>query len=175
MQSIVLGGGCFWCTEAVFLRLKGVHNVQSGYMGGDASTATYANVCTGTTGHIEVIQIDFDESVIRLADLLDVFFVIHDPTTLNRQGNDIGTQYASVIFYDDDTQKQLAQEKINALIIQGTAVVTQLLPRQTFYLAEDYHQNFFANNPTQGYCTFAIPPKLAKLELHFAHLIKNAV
>ncbi len=140
-------------------------------MGGDSTTANYSDVCTGDTGHIEVIKIDFDETIISLSDLLDVFFVIHDPTTLNQQGNDIGTQYASVIFYGDDTQKQLAQAKINALIAQGIHVVTKLLPMQTFYLAESYHQNFFANNPTQGYCNFAIPPKLEKLQRYFGHLV----
>ncbi|MDO4251289.1 MAG: peptide-methionine (S)-S-oxide reductase MsrA [Moraxella sp.] len=171
MQSIVLGGGCFWCTEAVFLTLKGVLGVKSGYMGGSADTANYSDVCTGDTGHIEVIHVEFDDALIGLSDLLDVFFVIHDPTTLNRQGNDIGTQYASVIFYANDTQKQLAQNKINALIAQGIDVVTQLLPIQPFYTAEDYHQNFFANNPTQGYCNIAIPPKLEKLKTQFAHLL----
>lgn len=172
MRTITLGGGCFWCTEAVFLKLKGVGRVISGYMGGEASTANYDSVCTGNTGHVEVIQVEFDENIISLSDILDVFFVIHDPTTLNRQGADVGTQYASVIFYDDENQHQLANSKIQTLIAQGINVITQVIPKQTFYPAEDYHQNFFNNNPTQGYCVLTIPPKWAKLDTYFSHLLK---
>lgn len=167
MQTLLLGGGCFWCTQAVFDTLKGVQTVIAGYAGGDSSTANYQTVCTGNTGHIEVVQVVFDETLIDPTVILDVFFAIHDPTTLNRQGDDIGTQYASVIFYHTDEQKHLSQNKIQALKDEGVAVVTQLLPAPTFYPAEEYHQNFFAKNPTQGYCNFAIPPKLAKLRQYF--------
>lgn len=171
MQSIVLGGGCFWCTESVFLKLKGVQTVTSGYMGGTADTADYETVCTGETGHIEVIKVEFDPTIISLDELLDVFFVIHDPTTLNRQGNDIGTQYASAIFVNDE-QKIIAENKLSELKNKGINAVTKILPLQEFYTAEDYHQNFFNKNPTQPYCNFAIPPKLAKLKEKFSHLIK---
>ncbi|UXZ05827.1 peptide-methionine (S)-S-oxide reductase MsrA [Moraxella nasicaprae] len=172
MAKIVLGGGCFWCTEAVFLQLQGVLSVTSGYMGGEAQTADYESVCTGQTGHIEVILVEFDEQVIDLSTIFSVFFATHDPTTLNRQGNDIGTQYASAIFYFDDEQKHLAQTAIDELKADGVAVVTHLRQAMVFYPAEEYHQNFFAKNPTQGYCNFAIPPKLGKLREKFASLLK---
>lgn len=171
MQTIVLGGGCFWCTESVFQKLKGVHTVTSGYMGGNADTADYESVCTGKTGHIEVIKVDFDSNIITLDELLDVFFVIHDPTTPDRQGNDIGTQYASAIFVND-SQKPIAEQKISELKARNIAAVTHILPLQAFYKAEDYHQNFYATNPAQPYCNFAIPPKLEKLQKHFPHLLK---
>lgn len=171
-QSIILGGGCFWCTESVFLAVRGVTSVVSGYAGGCADTANYDAVCTGNTGHVEVIKVDFDSQLIDLSDILDIFFAIHDPTTLNRQGNDIGTQYASVIFYLHASQAELINQKIHALQSQGIAVITQVRPAPPFYPAEDYHQNFFAKNPTQSYCNFAIPPKLAKLRLNFEHLLK---
>lgn len=162
MQSIVLGGGCFWCTEAVFLRLKGVVAVTSGYMGGSQETADYQSVCTGQTGHVEVIKVDFDPTVIALDVLLSVFFATHDPTTKDRQGNDIGTQYASVVFACEH-QKALVQTKIDALKAQGMAVVTQVRSCMPFYPAETYHQNFDEQNPTQGYCCAVIPPRLQKL------------
>lgn len=171
MQKIVLGGGCFWCVESVFQQLQGVVNVTSGYMGGTAQTADYESVCTGETGHVEVVQVEFDG--VSLADILAVFFATHDPTTLNRQGNDVGTQYASVIFYGDDEQQAVAQAMIDSLKSQGVAVVTRLEPAQVFYPAEEYHQDFYAKNPTQAYCNFAIPPKLAKLREKFAHLLNN--
>lgn len=171
MQTITLGGGCFWCTEAVFQRVKGVQSVISGYAGGQAETANYQAVCGGDTGHIEVIQINFDENIIDLATLLDIFFVIHDPTTQDQQGNDIGRQYASVIFYDNDKQLLIIEQKITELKQQGIKVVTEVYPLPTFYPAENYHQNFYANNPTQGYCNFAIPPKLAKLKTYFSHFM----
>lgn len=167
MTKAILGGGCFWCTEAVFLQLKGVQSVVSGYAGGLAETANYQAVCTGTTDHAEVIQIEFDERVIDFARLLDIFFVIHDPTTLNQQGNDVGSQYRSVIFYVDEQQKLIAEQKIKELKALGIAVVTELSPAPTFYPAESYHQNFYARNPTQGYCNAVIPPKLAKLRHYF--------
>lgn len=171
MQKIVLGGGCFWCVESVFRQLQGVVNVTSGYMGGTAQTADYELVCTGETGHVEVVQVEFDG--VSLDDVLAVFFATHDPTTLNRQGNDVGTQYASVIFYESDEQKTTAAAMIDRLKSQGVAVVTRLEPAQAFYPAEEYHQDFYAKNPTQAYCNFAIPPKLAKLREKFAHLLNN--
>lgn len=168
MQTIILGGGCFWCTEAVFAAVRGVQSVVSGYMGGTADTANYDAVCTGNTAHVEVIEVVFDEGQIDLSVILAIFFATHDPTTFNRQGNDIGTQYASVIFYTDNTQVGIIDNKINELKSMGVPVITQVKPADVFYPAESYHQNFFANNPTQGYCNFVIPPKLAKLRAGFA-------
>lgn len=172
MQTAIFGGGCFWCTEAVFRQLKGVLNVISGYAGGDAQTANYRAVCQGDTHHAEVIKIEFDENIIDFSTLLDVFFATHDPTTLNRQGNDIGTQYRSVIFYLNEQQKNLAQQKINELSAQKS-IVTELVPATEFYSAEEYHQNFFAQNPTQAYCNAVIPAKLDKLRHLFANHIKK--
>ena len=172
MQQALFGGGCFWCTEAVFLQIRGVSKVVSGYAGGHNENPTYEQVCDGNTNHAEVILIDFDESQISFKQLLDVFFATHDPTTLNRQGNDVGTQYRSVIYYLNEEQQQQSQEVIDALKDEGLNVVTELSPAPTFYPAEDYHQNFFAKNPTQGYCNFAIPPKLNKLRAKFVELLK---
>lgn len=172
MQTIVLGSGCFWCTESVFLQIKGVTSVTSGYMGGDSQNANYQAVCTGDTGHIEVIQIVFDNQIIDLATLLTIFFATHDPTTIDRQGNDVGSQYRSAIFYADDTQKNIAENMVKSLQKQGINVVTQIRPSETFYPAESYHQNFFAKNPSQGYCNFVIPPKLAKLRQYFGEYLK---
>lgn len=167
IKTAILGGGCFWCTEAVFLQVNGVHSVMSGYAGGSAETANYSAVCTGETHHAEVIQIQFDEQQIDFARLLDIFFATHDPTTLNRQGNDVGTQYRSVIFYVDEQQKIIAEQKIQQLKQMGIAIVTEVSPAPAFYPAEEYHQNFYARNPTQGYCNAVIPPKLAKLHHTF--------
>ncbi|WP_347454688.1 peptide-methionine (S)-S-oxide reductase MsrA [Acinetobacter thermotolerans] len=172
MQQALFGGGCFWCTEAVFLQIRGVEKVVSGYAGGHIENPSYEQVCDGNTNHAEVILIDFDNSQISFKQLLDVFFATHDPTTLNRQGNDVGTQYRSVIYYFNEEQQQQAQEVIDALKVDGVNVVTELSPAPTFYPAEDYHQNFFAKNPTQGYCNFAIPPKLNKLRSKFVDLLK---
>ncbi|MDH2274157.1 peptide-methionine (S)-S-oxide reductase MsrA [Moraxella porci] len=172
MRSILLGGGCFWCTESVFGALKGVQSVVSGYAGGSADTANYQAVCTGMTGHVEVVQVVYDDQVIDLSQILAVFFATHDPTTPNRQGNDIGTQYASVIFYDNQADQAIAEQLINELIKDGIPVVTRLEMAPQFYPAESYHQNYFANNPTQPYCNFAIPPKLAKLREKFTDLLK---
>ncbi|WP_169392536.1 MULTISPECIES: peptide-methionine (S)-S-oxide reductase MsrA [Psychrobacter] len=163
MQTIILGGGCFWCTESVFLSLKGVDSVVSGYMGGEAATANYQAVCGGDTGHIEVIKVSFDDKVIPLEIILDAFFTTHDPTTKDRQGNDVGSQYRSVVFYTDDDQKPTVDRVINELRDGGVNVVTEVHPASEFYEAEDYHQDFFNKNPAQAYCNFAIPPKLAKL------------
>lgn len=173
MQQALFGGGCFWCTEAVFLQLQGVQKVVSGYAGGQNPNPTYEQVCGGDTNHAEVILIDFDENHITYSQLLEVFFATHDPTTLNRQGNDVGTQYRSVIYYFNDEQKETAQLTIDSLKAEGLNIVTELSPAPTFYPAEEYHQNFFAKNPNQGYCNFAIPPKLNKLQHKFMTLLKT--
>lgn len=173
MQQALFGGGCFWCVEAVFLRLHGVHKVTSGYAGGTTENPSYEQVCTGETNHAEVLLVEYDESRIEYAQLLDVFFATHDPTTLNRQGEDVGTQYRSVIYYYNDAQKQAAEHAIAELKLEGLDIVTELSPVPTFYSAEEYHQNYFEKNPTQGYCNFAIPPKLLKLHSKFAHLLKD--
>jgi peptide-methionine (S)-S-oxide reductase len=175
-EVATLGGGCFWCLEAVFEQLRGVERVESGFAGGSAANPSYQQVCTGTTGHAEVVQITFDPRVISFADLLDVFFDIHDPTTLNRQGADFGTQYRSVIFYHSPEQKRLAEEKIAALNASdawGAPLVTQVVPFETFYRAEDYHQGYFRGNPTQGYCHVVVAPKVAKFRSHFAAKLKS--
>ena len=172
MQQALFGGGCFWCVEAVFLQLQGVEKVTSGYAGGHTLNPSYEDICRGDSGHAEVILIDFDEQQISYSQLLEVFFATHDPTTLNRQGNDVGTQYRSVIYYLDATQQQAATEMIAALQAEAVNVVTELSAAPEFYPAEDYHQNFFAKNPNQGYCNFSIPPKLNKLRSKFQHLLK---
>lgn len=172
MQSIILGGGCFWCTESVFLQVKGVNKVTSGYAGGEAVTANYQAVCNGDTGHIEVIKVDFDEAIIPLEVILDIFFATHDPTTKDRQGNDMGSQYRSVIFYTDEAQKPTIDRVIGMLRDEdGLMVVTEVHPAPTFYPAEDYHQDFYAKNPTQSYCNIVIPPKLSKLKQYFGGFI----
>src|SRR5580692_6281461 len=160
--TATLAGGCFWCLEAVFDNLKGVTAVESGYMGGARPSPTYAQVCDGDTGHAEVVQVHFDPKVLDFRDLLDVFFVIHDPTQLNRQGNDVGTQYRSAIFYHSPGQKAAAEAVIAALDAEQLwegHIVTQVVPAGTFYIAEDYHQEYFANNPNQPYCMFVVAPK----------------
>ena len=173
MQTIILGGGCFWCTESVFLSLKGVQSVVSGYMGGEAATANYQAVCGGNTGHVEVINITFDESILPLEVLLDVFFGTHDPTTKDRQGNDVGSQYRSVVFYTDENQKPTIDRTINKLRDMGVNIVTEVHPAVEFYQAEEVHQDFFNRNPTQAYCNFAIPPKLAKLRKSFSQYMTS--
>lgn len=172
MQHALFGGGCFWCTEAVFLQLKGVSTVTSGYAGGHVQQPTYEQICNGDTQHAEVILVQYDDTQISFEQLLDVFFATHDPTTLNRQGNDVGTQYRSVIYYLNEEQHQQAEYAIQALKAEGLNIVTELSPAPIFYPAEDYHQNFFARNPSQGYCNFAIPPKLMKLRSKFQDLMK---
>ncbi|MDC5332838.1 peptide-methionine (S)-S-oxide reductase MsrA [Acinetobacter baumannii] len=173
MQQALFGGGCFWCVEAVFLQIRGVEKVTSGYAGGHTTHPTYEQVCQGDTQHAEVVLIDFDEQQVTYSQLLDVFFATHDPTTLNRQGNDIGTQYRSVIYYFSEEQKQAAEHTIQTLKDDDLDIVTELSPAPTFYPAEDYHQNYYEKNPSQGYCNFAIPPKLLKLHSKFQHLMKN--
>ncbi|HUF42337.1 MAG TPA: peptide-methionine (S)-S-oxide reductase MsrA [Verrucomicrobiae bacterium] len=172
----VFGGGCFWCTEAVFDELRGVRSVVSGYTGGATKNPTYEQICSGGTGHAEAIKIEFDPSAISFRDLLTVFFATHDPTTLNRQGNDVGTQYRSAVFYADEEQKQAAAAFIKELDDAKTfrnAIVTTLEPLAEFYPAEDYHQKFYANNPYQPYCQYMIPPKLNKLHKQFTELLKS--
>lgn len=174
--TAVFGGGCFWCTEAVFDELRGVYSVVSGYTGGTTKNPTYEQVCMGNTGHAEAVKIDFDPSVVSFRDLLAVFFATHDPTTLNRQGNDAGTQYRSAIFYADEGQKAEAAAFIQELEEAKTfrdPIVTTLEPLGEFYPAEGYHQKFYANNPYQPYCQYTIPPKLNKLHKQFSALLKS--
>ena len=176
VDTAVFGGGCFWCTEAVFDELRGVQSVVSGYAGGSTKNPTYEQVCMGTTGHAEVIRIDFDPTQVSFRDLMTVFFATHDPTTLNRQGNDAGTQYRSAIFYADESQKAEAAAFIKELDEARTfknSIVTTLERLTEFYPAEDYHQKFYANNPYQSYCQYMIPPKLSKLHKQFAALLKS--
>ncbi len=175
MDVIYLGAGCFWCVEAVYVKVKGVDSVTSGYMGGSTENPTYKEVCGGHTGHAEVIEIRFDQNVVSLDQLLQVFWKVHDPTTLNRQGADVGTQYRSAIFYTTDRQKETSihsRETVGNLWWEGK-VVTEISPATVFYIAENYHQNYYENNPAQAYCAFTIPPKLEKLSTSFPNLIKN--
>jgi peptide-methionine (S)-S-oxide reductase len=172
----VFGGGCFWCVEAVFDELRGVHSVVSGYAGGETKNPTYEQVCSGSTGHAEVIKIDYDPAQISFRDLLTVFFATHDPTTLNRQGNDVGTQYRSAVFYANEEQKQEAAAFIKELDEARSfrsSIVTTLEPLKDFYPAEDYHQKYYANNPDQPYCQYMIPPKLTKLRKQYKELLKS--
>ncbi len=171
LEVATLGGGCFWCIEAVFSPLKGIERLVSGYAGGDMPNPTYKQICTGTTGHAEVVQITFDTDVITYEEVLEIFFAMHDPTTLNRQGNDRGTQYRSTIMYHDASQQEIA----NALIAKLTAddtfgdpIVTEVVPLDVFYPAEDYHQDYFANNTYQPYCMAVIAPKVLKLREKYA-------
>jgi len=176
MSVAVFGGGCFWCTEAVFLSLRGVHSVQSGYCGGHRDHPTYEDVCHGNTGHIEVVKVEFDPAVISYDGLLEVFFATHDPTTPGRQGNDVGPQYQSAVFYEDEQQRQSAQqciERINASGQFTAPVCTQLLPAATFWPAESYHDNYFTRNPGQGYCAYVIAPKVAKFRQQFNSLLRK--
>ena len=164
-QRLTLAGGCFWCTEAVYLQVPGVLKVESGYSNGDTDNPTYEQVCTGTTNYAEVIQITFDPQKVNEEILLEVFWTVHDPTTLNRQGNDTGTQYRSGIYYTSETQKQIAEtSKANAQSRFTDPIMTEIEPLQKYHPAEDYHQDYFNRNPGNGYCQFAIPPKLEKLK-----------
>jgi peptide-methionine (S)-S-oxide reductase len=175
IQKITLGNGCFWCTEAIFQTVKGVKGQVSGYMGGHIKNPTYEQVCTGNTGHAEVIEVTYDANEISLDELLLIFFKTHDATTLNRQGNDVGTQYRSAIFYHTDEQKQHAEAMIKKLTeekIYDDPIVTEVTPASEFYKAEDYHQNYFAGNSTKSYCAFVIQPKLNKFAKEFTDKIK---
>jgi len=174
METIYLGAGCFWCVEAVFDSLKGVQQVTSGYMGGHIKNPCYREVCNGTTGHAEVIKVEYDPTVLALDVLLDVFWTTHNPTTLNRQGADVGTQYRSAIFYTSEDQEKIARtskEEI-ATTYWDDAIVTEITPADVFYPAEDYHQDYYALNPNQTYCSIVIPPKINKLKQKFSHLLK---
>ena len=176
METIVFGGGCFWCTEAVFQMLKGVISVEPGYTGGSTENPTYEQICTGKTGHAEVIKIVYDPATIAVRDLLTVFFATHDPSQLNRQGNDVGTQYRSAIFYTTEEQKTEAEKmiaEIDASSTKGGKVVTEVTPLGVFYPAENYHKDYFAKNPEQGYCQLVINPKVEKVQQKFAELLKK--
>jgi len=175
LETAVFGGGCFWCLEAVFQRLPGVKSVESGYMGGRVENPTYKQVCTGTTDHAEVVRVSFDPSQLSYRELLAVFFATHDPTTLNRQGNDVGTQYRSVIFYHSEEQRREAEQAIAELTAArefSAPIVTAVEPAATFFVAEDYHQNYFNENSGQPYCRFIIAPKLDKFRKAFAEKLK---
>ena len=176
LQTATLAGGCFWCLEAVYDEIKGVQGVESGYAGGHMPNPTYRAVCNGDTGHAEVVQVHFDPNIVSYRDLLNVFFAIHDPTTLNRQGADTGTQYRSAIFYHDDEQKRIAEELIkdlNAQKIWDRPIVTEVTKLDKFYMAEDYHQEYFANNPYQPYCMAVVSPKVSKFRKHFIEMLKK--
>ena len=175
-EIATLAGGCFWCLEAVFDELKGVVSVESGYMGGQSANPTYEEVCSGRTGHAEVTRLTFDPKVVSFREILEVFFVIHDPTTLNRQGNDVGTQYRSAIFYHSPEQKSAAEQVIanlNSAGVYDDPIVTEVAPVSQFYVAEDYHQEYFARNPAQPYCAYVVRPKVAKFRKHFLEKLKK--
>ncbi len=175
METITLGGGCFWCTEAVFVDVKGITDVESGYSNGHVLRPTYEQVCTGDTGHNEVVKLAFDPAQISLREIFEIFFVIHDPTTLNRQGNDSGTQYRSGIYYSSPEQAAVAQAVIDEMTQSGVynrPIVTEVVPLTNYSAAEDYHQDFFARNPHQGYCMAVAAPKVAKFRKTFARLSK---
>lgn len=168
-QVATLGGGCFWCTEAVFQQIRGITSVESGYCGGQVHNPTYEQICTGTTGHAEVVRLRFDPTLISYAEILEIFFTIHDPTTLNRQGADKGTQYRSVIYFHDEHQQQIAREVMAKMAsVWDDPIVTELSMAPQFFLAEAYHQNYFRQHPEQGYCSFVVAPKVAKARKMFA-------
>ena len=174
-ELATFGGGCFWCLEAVFDQVTGVESVASGYMGGGRPHPTYEAVCTGTTGHAEVVQIQYKPAFISFRELLEIFFGIHDPTTLNRQGNDVGTQYRSAIFYHSPEQETTAKTVIEQLTkdqLFNAPIVTEVVPASTFYMAEDYHQEYFVQNPSQPYCAYLVGPKVAKFRQQFAEKLK---
>lgn len=175
IETITLGGGCFWCTEAVYERVRGVTAVESGYSNGHVERPSYEQVCGGDTGHVEVIRVSFDPAQITLREVLEIFFVVHDPTTLNRQGNDVGTQYRSGIYTHEASQEAVAREviaEVNAKL--GGRVVTELMPERNYWRAEDYHQHYFANHPGQGYCAFVVAPKVEKFRKTFASRVREA-
>jgi peptide-methionine (S)-S-oxide reductase len=174
-EVATLGGGCFWCLEAVYQELRGVEKVESGYSGGDVPNPTYRQVCSETTGHAEVVQVTFDPEEVAYRDILEVYFTIHDPTTLNRQGADVGTQYRSVIFYHTEGQKRTAEEVISEIEAEGiwnSSIVTEVVPFDEFYVAEDYHQDYFRNNGFQPYCQVIIAPKVAKFRKQHLERLK---
>ena len=175
-QVLVLGGGCFWCTESVYKEVRGVTDVESGYSNGQVKQPSYEQVCTGTTGHNEVVKLEYDPAQIGTREILEIFFVVHDPTTLNRQGNDVGTQYRSGIYFTTPEQQQVAQALLDELAKDdafGKPIVTELKPLDNYWPAEDYHQDFFEKNPHQGYCMAVAAPKVAKFRKTFARLVKQ--
>ena len=172
-EVAILGGGCFWCLEAVYLEVRGVTRVESGYMGGHVVNPTYEQVCGAATGHAEVVRLEFDPTVITYRDILQIFFTIHDPTTQDRQGNDVGPQYRSVIFYENPEQEATARQVMAEMAaVWDAPIVTQIVPGETWYKAEDYHQNYSAQHPMQGYCAFVVAPKVAKFRQTFQHWMK---
>ena len=176
LQTIVLGGGCFWCTESVFKEVRGVTDVESGYSNGETPHPSYEQVCTGRTGHNEVVKLTYDPAQVSTRQLLEIFFVIHDPTQLNRQGNDVGTQYRSGIYYTTPEQKQVAQDLLQSIgqeKLFGRDLVTEVLPLSNYWPAEEYHQDFFEKNPTQGYCLAVAAPKVAKFRKTFTELTRG--
>jgi peptide-methionine (S)-S-oxide reductase len=176
-ETATLGGGCFWCLEAVYDEMQGVLSAESGYMGGHVPNPDYHTVCGGRSGHVEVVQVSFDPAIASYRDILEVFFAIHDPTSLDRQGNDSGPQYRSVIFYHGDAQRAVAEEIIRELNDEGPGsrpIVTELRPSTTFYIAEDYHQEYFRNNPQQPYCSFVVSPKVKKFRQKFAAKLRHS-
>ena len=173
-EIATLGGGCFWCLEAVYQELKGVQAVESGYTGGEVPNPTYEQVCEGNTGHAEVVRVTFDPAVVSYREILEIFFTIHDPTTLNRQGNDVGTQYRSAIFYHTPQQQETARQVIACMAsVWDAPIVTELSPLGDYYKAEEYHQDYFRQHPLQGYCAFVVTPKVAKFRKVFADKVNN--
>lgn len=173
MNSFVLGGGCFWCLDSTYMQFKGVHDVEVGYMGGASSNPSYEQVCDGNTGHVEVAKVIFDESIVPAEVILDMFFTLHDPTQLNRQGNDVGSQYRSAMFYENDEQRTLFEAaRDRAIELWGPAIVTEIVPVETFWMGEEYHQDFFEKNPNQGYCNAVVAPKMAKVRAKFTEFLR---
>jgi peptide-methionine (S)-S-oxide reductase len=174
-ETATLGGGCFWCLEAVYQELKGVQHVESGYTGGHVTNPTYEQVCEGATGHAEVVRLEFDPAVVSYREILEIFFTIHDPTTPNRQGNDVGTQYRSAIYYHSPEQHETARQVIACMAgVWDAPIVTELAAAQAYYKAEDYHQDYFRQHPLQGYCAFVVAPKVAKFRKVFTDKLKAA-
>jgi len=173
MNSFVLGGGCFWCLDSTYMQFKGVHDVEVGYMGGAVANPSYEQVCDGNTGHVEVARVIFDEAIVPAEVILDMFFTLHDPTQLNRQGNDVGPQYRSAMFYENEEQREMFEAARNrAIELWGPAIVTEIVEVETFWMGEEYHQDFFAKNPNQGYCNAVVAPKMAKVRAKFTEYLR---
>ena len=173
MNSFVLGGGCFWCLDSTYMQFKGVNDVEVGYMGGAVANPSYEQVCDGNTGHVEVARVIFDEAIVPAEVILDMFFTLHDPTQLNRQGNDVGTQYRSAMFYENDEQRVMFEAaRDRAIDLWGPSTVTEIVPVETFWMGEEYHQDFFAKNPNQGYCNAVVAPKMAKVRAKFTEYLR---
>ena len=173
MNSFVLGGGCFWCLDSTYMQFKGVSDVEVGYMGGAVANPSYEKVCDGNTGHVEVARVIFDEAIVPAEVILDMFFTLHDPTQLNRQGNDVGTQYRSAMFYENDEQRVMFEAaRDRAIDLWGPSIVTEIVPVETFWMGEEYHQDFFAKNPNQGYCNAVVAPKMAKVRAKFTEYLR---